>query len=230
MMTERKLDGKKLSYRPMTECELSRVERERVYLASSQQEGRRDRHNDLIVEAASRSYMSFEAHARWVVGVCRIGGERIVLDDLAAAGIQAWCPMEHLRTRPRRGLKPVDIYRPYFGGYVFVRVIPGQKAYAGVLAASRIRGFMGRDGRPFVMPEKVMDLLILNAKKDEMDQRDNPKLPIAPGARVSIGKGPFANFLATVRRLIPDRWRAEVEVNLFGRMSVIEIDIDSIEA
>lgn len=230
MMTQRNLDGTKLAYRPMTESELSEGERERVYRASDEEEGRRGRRNDLAFAAAADSYYGFDKDARWIVGLCRVGAERAIGEELRAAGIRSWCPMEHLRTRPRRGLKPVDIYRPYFGGYLFVRVVPGHKAYAGVLAASRLRGLMGKDGRPYLMPEKMMDVLILNAMKDEKDQKDNPKLPVAPGARVSIGKGPFTNFLATVRRLIPERWRAEVEVHMFGRMSLVEIDIDSIEA
>jgi transcriptional antiterminator NusG len=229
MMTVRNVNGKQLAYRPVHEGELTARQRERIEDARHRAQRLRDGHI-CLVEAASRHVRGFEAMARWIVATCRPGSEEGIARELDEVGIVTWCPKEHLRTRPRRKLKPVDIYRPYFGGYLFVRVIPTREAFAGVLAASRLVGIMGREGQPFLMPEKLMNVLILAAKKDELDQQDKPKMPVRVGQRVDIHSGPFANFQATVRRLIPERWKVEAEVSLFGRMTPIELDVDSIEA
>ncbi|WP_439604513.1 transcription termination/antitermination protein NusG [Shinella sp.] len=229
MMTVRDTDGKQLAYRPMHAAELTEEERNRIDLARDRAERLRDGHNSLI-EAASSRFVRFDQVARWVVATCRQGSEESIARELGELGIVTWCPKEHLRTRPRRKLKPVDIYRPYFGGYLFVRVIPTREAFAGLLAASRLQGIMGRDGVPYLMPEKLMNIIILAAKKDETDQKDKPKMPVRVGQRIDIHSGVFANFQATVRRLIPERWKLEAEVSLFGRMTPVELDIDSIEA
>lgn len=229
MMTVRNTNGKQLAYRPVHAGELTELQRERIDIARHRAERLRDGHNGLI-EAASSRFLGFDAIARWVVATCRLGSEETIAAELAALGIVTWCPKEHLRTRPRRKLKPVDIYRPYFGGYLFVRVVPSREAFAGLLAASRLQGLMGREGEPYLMPEKLMNIIILAAKKDETDQKDRPKMPVRVGQRIDIHSGPFANFQATVRRLIPERWKLEAEVSLFGRMTPVELDIDSIEA
>ncbi|WP_411033829.1 transcription termination/antitermination protein NusG [Shinella sp. BYT-45] len=229
MMTVGHVDGKKLPYRPVAEAELSPRERMRIEEACHRADRLRAGH-DSLVHAASRHRQDFEKMARWIVATCRSGSEQAIVAELAAVGIEAWCPTERHRRPPRRGRKAVDIFRPYFRGYLFVRLIPTQEAFAGVLAASRLQGLMGKDGRPFLMPPKIMDALILAARKDEKDQEDRPKLPFRIGQRVCIRSGPFADFLATVRRLIPERWKMEAEVSLFSRMTLLEIDIDSIEA
>jgi len=228
MMTVGRVEGKRLAYRPVAEAELSRPERARIEEARRRADRLRQGH-DSLTHAASCGRPDFEAKARWIVATCRSGSEQAIKAELDEAGIRAWCPTERHRRPPRRGRKAVDIFLPYFRGYLFVMVVPTQEAFAGVLAASRLQGLMGRDGKPFLMPPRLMDALLLSALKDKKDQEDRPKLPFRVGQRVSIRSGPFADFLATVRRLIPERWKMEAEVSLFGRMTLLEIDIDSIE-
>jgi transcriptional antiterminator NusG len=167
--------------------------------------------------------------ARWIVATCRSGSEQTIAEELNGSHIQTWCPLEKFRTRPRRSLKPVDIYRPFFRGYLFIRVMPSHEAYAGVLSASRLSGLMSRDGRPYLMPPRLMDALIANMRKRQTLQRDEVKLPFTIGDRMRINQGPFSSFTAMVRAALPDKWQAEVEVEIFGRMTPITIDIDSLE-
>lgn len=228
MMVTRRIEGTKLAYRPVDEAELSYDERRRVYGASNRQEARWGRRTGLV-DAASCKRPRFDVLSRWIVATCRAGDEQAIAEELREQGMEVWCPLERFRKPPRRGLKAVDIYRPFFSGYVFVRVVPCDEAYAGVLTASRLGGLMSWNGRPYLMPPKIMDALMLASKKDDKDHRDEARLPFSIGQRVVIRSGPFADFLATVRRLMPNRWKMEAEVSLFGRMTPLEIDIDSIE-
>ena len=229
MMQHRAMNGQKLGYRPMAEAELREEERRRAY------EGQDRAHRAIgararLIAMAREDRAGFDRMARWVVATCRAGSEQVVHDELREQGISAWCPLEKFRIRPRRSLKAVDIYRPYFKGYLFVRVIPDNEAFVGLLSASRLKGLMGRDGRPFLMPEKLMDALMLASRKSKRDQDDDRVLPVREGQRVVIRSGPFSDFHATIRRVIGDRWKVMAETEMFGRMTALELDIDSVEA
>lgn len=228
MMQHRAMNGRKLGYRPMMEAELQEGDRHRAYAEQERAHsamGARKR----IVAMASGNRKGFDKHARWIVATCKSGIEQQVFEELREQGIEAWCPLEKIRARPRRSLKAVDIFRPYFKGYVFVRVIPDGEAFVGLLSASRLNGLMGRDGRPFLMPEKLMDALMLSAKKSKHDHDDERALPVRKGQQVVIRSGPFSDFQATIRRVMGTRWKLMAEVELFGRMTALELDIDSVE-
>src|SRR5690606_20491906 len=137
-----------------------------------------------LIAMAREERPGFERMARWVVATCKSGSEQAVHDELREHGINVWCPLEKIRARPRRSLKAVDIYRPYFKGYLFVRVIPDNEAYVGLLSASRLMGIMGRDGKPFLMPDRLMDALMLGSRKAKEDHDDERVLPVRKGQQV----------------------------------------------
>lgn len=227
MMQHRKIQGRKLAYRPVSSAELSPYERRRIDEGQARAERARAAHANLI-RMAGKDWEQFDTMARWIVGTCRAGSELSIQEELNEQGIETWCPLERFRTRPRRGLKPVDIYRPFFRGYLFLRVVPCHEAYAGALCASRLQSLMGNDGKPFLMPEKLMNALMLRVKNDVLKQDDEKPLPVHAGERVTIRSGPFADFQTTIRKVLGDRWKVLAEVNIFGRMTPIELDIDSV--
>lgn len=227
MMQHNKFEGARMNYRPVMSGELTSDQRSRIDDASRKAEALRDAHRSLVA-MASREAVGFDALSRWVVATCRTGTEQAIAEELASERIESWCPLEKFTKRPRRGLKPVDYHRPFFRGYLFCRVVPTHEAYAGLLAASRLRSIMGRDGRPFLMPEKMMDALRLGTKQNKQDQ-DDERMPVWQGARVIVRSGPFADFEATVRRVLKSRWKVVIETNVFGSMNPIEIDIDSVQ-
>ncbi len=149
-------------------------------------------------------------------------------EELAACGIESWCPVEMKLRRARRGLKAVENPCALFRGYVFVHVIPTMEAFAGVLSASRIGGLMGRDGRPFLMPEDLMRRMRLRAQKREAKQKDEAAQEWR-NRKVTVRHGPFASLTATIRDLLGKGDRVSVEVDIFGRMTVMELDVDSIQ-
>ena len=228
-MQHRTMDGQRLGYRPMAEAELQEGERRRAY-AEQDRAHKEISSRSRLISMAREDRPGFDRLARWVVATCKSGSEQAVHDELREQGISVWCPLEKFRIRPRRSLKAVDIYRPFFKGYLFVRVIPDNEAFVGLLSASRLKGLMGRDGRPFLMPERLMDALLLGSRKSKRDQDDDRVLPVREGQRVVIRSGPFSDFQATIRRVIGDRWKVMAEAEMFGRMTALELDIDSVEA
>lgn len=222
---------KKIDYRTISAGELSERERMLVQRRRDAADAARQR-RDEAVRWARKDRPGYDRLARWVVATCRVGTENAVSDSLAEAGIECWCPRERLLARPRRGLQAVDIFRPIFRGYLFVRVVPDRYAYAGLLVAAKLRGLMCQDGVPYLMPDTLMDLLQLAAletQRKQADKEDLPPLPDLTGKRGIVRSGPFADFTVTVRRLLSKKRKAVVEVPMFGVMKEVSLDVDSIE-
>ncbi|MGV1826656.1 transcription termination/antitermination NusG family protein [Agrobacterium vitis] len=157
--------------------------------------------------------------------------EQVIRDSLGQQGIECWCPCERLRLPPRRGKPAIVVQRALFRGYLFVQVIPDNEAYVGLMLASKLRSLMGRDGKPYLMPEPLMRQLLLSAKtaeKKHMEAGDVPPMPDVLGKQVTIRSGPFADFVVTVRKVMSKRGQVVVDVPLFGGMSEITMGIDAI--
>jgi transcription termination/antitermination protein NusG len=226
-MQHRNLQGATMAYRKVFEDELTLEQRARLDIAGSKAEALISAHGNLVHRASNRA-AGFADLSRWVVATCRVDSEESISRELAEAHIETWCPMETFRKRPRRGLKPVDYFRPFFRGYLFARVVPCHEAYAGLLCASRLSSLMGRDGRPYLMPERLMNALLLGIKKRQHLEEDEVKVPYHVGDTVRVVDGPFASFQMVVRSVLPSQWKLSGEVQIFGRMTPIEMDIDSV--
>jgi transcription termination/antitermination protein NusG len=184
-----------------------------------------------MIAMARRDRAGFEQLARWLVASCTSGMEQAIRDSLQEQGIECWCPCERFRKPPKRGQKAVEMQRAIFRGYLFVRVIPENEAFVGLLSASKLRGLMGRDGVPHLMPESLMQKLMLSAKKSQRKHMDASSLPVASdvvGKTVTIRSGPFADFVVTVRKVLSNRGQLVVDVPLFGGMSEVTLGVDSV--
>ncbi|WP_234903294.1 transcription termination/antitermination protein NusG [Agrobacterium vitis] len=112
-----------------------------------------------------------------------------------------------------------------------MQVIPDNEAYVGLMLASKLQSLMGRDGKPYLMPEPLMRQLLLSAKTAErkhMEAGDVPPMPDVLGKQVTIRSGPFADFVVTVRKVLSKRGQVVVDVPLFGGMSEITMGVDAI--
>ncbi|MBB4007792.1 transcription termination/antitermination NusG family protein [Allorhizobium taibaishanense] len=183
------------------------------------------------VAMARRDRPGFDGLAKWVVASCRSGMEQAIRDSLEQQGIECWCPCERLKLPPRRGKQAVEIQRAVFRGYLFVRVVPDNEAFVGLMLASKLQSLMGRDGKPYLMPETLMRQLMLAAKKAERKHTDAGDVPVMPdvlGKQVTIRSGPFADFVVTVRKVLSKRGQVVVDVPMFGGMSEITMGVDFI--
>ncbi|HZG29936.1 MAG TPA: transcription termination/antitermination NusG family protein [Ensifer sp.] len=230
MMQHKELKGQKLKYRPLQEAELRVEERDAAYEAHFSAIDVRDR-KAIMIAKARMDRQEKDVAPRWVVATCKTGMEKHVAEAFQQQVIECWLPTERRKRPPLRGKKAVEIEVPIFRGYVFARVIPDDLAYAGLMAAAKINGLMASGGRVYLMPDRLMETLMLKSKKRERKQIDEKELPIyraAINGKAVIRSGPFADFMVTVRRVLEKSGELVVELPIFGAMTEMTVDVDSI--
>lgn len=113
---------------------------------------------------------------------------------------QSFLPIKE-ETRQRYG-KFVIAMRPLISGYIFVAFDMTRRFWRTVKSAYRITRFVSVVKEPTAVPLELVSQLMLRC-----DAQDNllPSKLLKPGEQVTLTKGPFANFVAEVDNIAPDR-------------------------
>ena len=112
----------------------------------------------------------------------------------------------------RRGSKFVEVSRPLFPGYVFVAL---EKQGANIRRVNSTHGvarLISFGNVPATVPTELISAL---RQRCDGDGFLRPPVRLQPGDQVIVKSGPFANFVATVEKLTPDR-RVWVLLELLG--------------
>lgn len=224
MMRVSGLKGKRVNVRQVNPGELTGLQRRRVDDARLRAEAMRAGGARLI-EAAGCDRAGFEHLARWYVARCRAGQEMRIAAELKDAGIEAWCPTEEKRKRSRRGMDMVVYPVAIFHSYVFVRLMPWAEAWIGCLMASRLSGYVGRDGQPHAVSDELVKLLKLNAEKVVKDKEE---LSYKKRQTVNVWHATTGDIVAVIRSIIPTKRLAKVQAEINGLKTLLTIDIDQI--
>lgn len=147
----------------------------------------------------------------WYLVQLKPNCQRIAERNLARQGFRTFLP-RYERTRRGRGRFTTTL-APLFPGYLFIQMAPAQGGWRAVnstLGVSRIVSFGSS-------PTKVPTALILGliARTDETATLSLHG-EMQPGDTVQILSGPFAEFVAQVQEIDPER-RVWVLLDLMGR-------------
>ncbi|RWQ12355.1 transcription termination/antitermination NusG family protein [Mesorhizobium sp.] len=198
-----------------------KINLDRCYAESDRQRGL-SRRAQALLAAAGESGPAM----RWFVLCIAHHAEKDVDKSLEKAGIERWFPVEkRLRNAPHAKRKVV-YHVPALPGYVFVRVLNRDETWSALLNLDGVRAVLGGALGPVPIAEcKYLEL----KKKLEEKSTDEAVVEAAfpLGARVLIEEGPFASFPGTIDRVM-DEQRAVVMVEIFGRMTPIELGLAQI--
>lgn len=159
-----------------------------------------------------------EATVHWYVAALKPNATNIAKRNLKRQGFETFLPLQ-LETQ-RRGSKFVEVSRPLFPGYVFVRLgghATDMRKVNSTLGVSRLVSF---GGVPATVPRGLIDELKKCCDGDGFFRSCDKLLP---GDQVVLTSGPFAQFVATVEKLTPDR-RAWVLLELLGGKTRILVE------
>ncbi|WP_421406811.1 transcription termination/antitermination protein NusG [Agrobacterium tumefaciens] len=155
--------------------------------------------------------------------------EFMVENALKEAGVDALVPT-------RKGDKLLKRHRivpapdlPVLPGYILVRCVPSSSAMAGLIRFEDVVSVVGGGETPYRIPMKFVNKFIKKAKAGDYDTRRVTILGYDVGNAVRVIDGPFASFPGIVVAIDGGKGRVDVEVNIFGRPTPLELDVAQIE-
>lgn len=216
MTMQRKIEGKKISYRPMIEAELSHVERLRAYGAADHQ-WRKGRITEGFLGAASRRVVeNAPKKAKWYCLQLEHRREFAVEKTLQQKNIEAFMPRETW-VKVRLG-KKIDVELPFFPGYMLVRIVPGDEAFDGLKRIKHVKDIVGGATGYHVVTDADVDIFKRICAKFDVPRVATDKT-ICDGDQADITDGPFTGFTCLV---VSVTWcreaRAKVAINVSGKV------------
>ena len=111
-----------------------------------------------------------------------------------------------------------------FPGYVLVEMIMDNDSWYVVRHTSGVTKFVGSEKRPIPAREseikKIINRSTSTTQKIELD--------VKAGDKVRITSGPFADFIADIIEVYPDKSKLRANVSIFGRETPVELEYKQI--
>lgn len=160
----------------------------------------------------------------WFLAQLKPNSANIANKNLNRQGFKTFLPLEE-ETRQRNG-KFVTAMRPLFPGYIFVAFDVARGLWRTVNSTYGITRLVSFGKEPAPVPLDLVSQLMLRC--DANGILLPPKL-LKPGDHVTVTKGPFANFVAEVEKLGPDR-RVWVLMEIMGGKTRVAVRADQLRA
>ena len=178
-----------------------------------------------LLAAASRDVAGVR---RWfalrVAGV----GEMALCQGLIDSRVDAVVPVKQAPVK-RRIAAPARklVHRPVLSGLVFVNIVPGDAAFAGLLRVDGVAALIGTAGRPHPIGDREMNGFMDLAQAGAFDER-HAAAGLVVGSRVRIGVGAFAAFEGVLEGYARSR-TARVRTVLFGAELTVDVKLAHLE-
>jgi len=139
-------------------------------------------------------------------------------------------PMEQV-SEVRSGEKKVS-KRKFFPGYVLVQLPEHPERFAElwhlIMDTPGVSGFIGSRNNPVPLEDSEVTAIVEVIQGER--ERPKPTVAFKTGERVRIIEGPFANFLGKIDEMNVDRGTMKVLVEIFERLTSIEVEFWQVEA
>jgi transcriptional antiterminator RfaH len=143
--------------------------------------------------------------------------------NLRQQSFQTFLPM-HEETKRRAGRFMLTL-RPLFTGYMFVAFNTANGGWQKINNTYGVTRLVSFDDEPQPVPLDLISRLMLRC--DGGGKLLPPRI-LNPGDAVRISGGPFADFVATVEKISPDR-RVWVLLDLMGRTTRVAVNLESLQ-
>ena len=160
----------------------------------------------------------------WFLAQFKPNSHRIAERNLMRQGFRTFLPLYEETTRVR-GKFTVQ-KRPLFPGYLFVALDMLQGRWRAVNSTYGITRIVSLGKEPTPVPLDLVSQLMLRC--DQEGKLLPPKL-LKPGDEVTMTKGPFADVIATIQSVTPDR-RVWVLMDIMGGQTSVAVDASQLRA
>ena len=132
---------------------------------------------------------------------------------------QVSIPMETVTEVTEKGPKTYD--RKVFPGYVLVKMVMTDETWHLVRNVRGVTGFVGSGSKPIPLTEE--EVASMGVEKKEV------VVGYEVGDRVKITEGALESFLGAVEEIDLERSKVRVVVEMFGRETPVELELDQVE-
>jgi transcriptional antiterminator NusG len=126
----------------------------------------------------------------------------------------------------RKGQKRITPQK-FFPGYVLVQMEMTDDSWHLVKSTPKITGFVGSGPRPAPLPDEEVDEILRQMEVGA--EKPKPKSVFQKGDKVRVVEGPFVNFTGTIEDMSPERGKLKVMVQIFGRLTPVELEYYQVE-
>lgn len=160
----------------------------------------------------------------WFLAQLKPNGQHLAERNLRRQNFRTFLPLQEMTTR--RNGRFISALRPLFPGYLFVAFNPARGAWRAINSTHGVTKLVSFGRFPTSLPRGLVPDLMLHC-----DERGVllPQQSVNPGDTVTLTSGAFADFVATVERIEPDR-RVWVLLDLMGRTTRVAVEPDSVRA
>ena len=123
-----------------------------------------------------------------------------------------------------KGGKKQEREEKIFPGYVLVEMIMDEDSWYVVRHTSGVTKFVGSAKRP--IPARDSEIKKIINRSTSTSQK--VELDVKVGDKVRITSGPFADFIADIIEVYPDKSKLRANVSIFGRETPVELEYKQI--
>lgn len=161
---------------------------------------------------------------RWFLAQFKPNSHRIAERNLTRQGFETFLPLQD-DTRRLRGRFTTRM-RPLFPGYLFVALDVARGGWRAVNSTYGITRLVSLGRAPSPVPSTLVDALM---QRCDDAGRLLPPNALKPGDQVTVTKGPFTDFVATIDTIAPDQ-RVWVLMEFMGGQTRVAVSAPHLRA
>lgn len=148
-----------------------------------------------------------------------------ILTKLEAIDVETYYPMKTIWRKQRSGPRKRS-QSPLIPSYLFVATDLNRRSARSILSISGIHRFISTEGVPSICPDDQVERMRRSEACGNYDETARIIAQLIVGDTVPIYDGPFSGFNGIVRAI--NERRVSLDVELFGQLNTVEIDIDKL--
>ena len=161
----------------------------------------------------------------WIVLRSRQNMETHVDRFLNARGVETYLPIVHRYIVRRKRKEPT----PFFPSYLFARVDLYSNDYVTLKWTPGLGNIVRFDGRPASVPEAVVAEIRERLSRLDKSGYFEGTAPYQHGDLIRIKSGPLKGLEAIFDRGLSQRGRVKIFLEMLGRLTACEVDLECIE-
>jgi transcription antitermination factor NusG len=176
---------------------------------------------------------SFPCGKRWYAVYTNIRCETRARMGLDALGLDTFLPTLDVWITKRGQRRRTRVERPLLSRYLFVAFDISKDHWSPIRSTDGVENLLcyaGMEGAriPVAVDEAAMARMF-HGQRERWEHHPDIVAAAKAGDIMRIISGPFASFHAHITEVFPAEGRADAEVEIFGRWSPINIELDELE-